>query len=136
MSDDAAPPRSAEGFRPATARLVSGAFALAKTRLELLGVELAIERHRLQSLIVLSIAGAILATFALVTLSVLVVAYFWDTDRYLAILGLGAIYAVLAALAFLRARGLVHDGPAPFASTVAEFEKDRARIAGETPASP
>lgn len=135
MNEDAQA-RPAEGLRPASARLVAGAFALAKTRLELFGVELAIERHRLQSLIVLSIAGAILATFALGTLSVLVVAYFWDDNRYFAILGLGAIYAVLAALAFLRARALVHDAPAPFASTVAEFEKDRMRIAGEAPPPP
>lgn len=136
MADDAAEARPAEGLRPASSRLVAGAFALAKTRLELIGVELAIERHRLQSLIVLAVAGAILATFAIGTLSVLVVAYFWDSSRYFAILGLGAIYAVLAALAFLRARGLVHDAPAPFASTVAEFEKDRARIAGEKTPSP
>ena len=134
--DEPAHERAAEGLRPAASRLLASALGLARTRLELAGVELAIERRRLQSMIVLAVAGAILATFAVGTVSVLVVAYYWDSYRYLAILGLAAIYAVFALIAFSRAKTLVHDAPAPFAATIAEFDKDRARFAGEPPAAP
>lgn len=128
--------RRDEGLRPAVSRLAAGLLGLARTRLELASVELAIERRRLQTMIALAVAGAILATFAVGTVSVLVVAYYWDSYRYLAILGLAAIYAVFALIAFSRAKTLVHDAPAPFAATIAEFDKDRARFAGEPPAAP
>lgn len=131
--DGVAPERPAEGIKPAATRLVQSALTLAKTRVELVGVELAIERRRLQSMLVLSIAGAILATFAVGTLSVLVIAYFWDSYRYPAIFGLGVLYAVLAILAFARAKAAAHEAPGPFAATIAEFEKDRARLSGEPP---
>jgi uncharacterized membrane protein YqjE len=131
--DGAAPERPAEGIKPAASRLIQSALALAKTRVELAGVELAIERQRLQTMLVLAIAGAILATFAVGTLSVLVIAYFWDSYRYPAIFGLGVLYAVLATLAFARAKAAAQEQPGPFAATIAEFEKDRARLAGEPP---
>lgn len=131
--EGAATERPAEGLKPAASRLVASALALTKTRLELVGVELAIERRRLQAMLVLAIAGAILATFAVGTLSVLVVAYFWDSYRYPAIFGLGVIYAALALLAFARAKGIANEAPGPFAATIAEFEKDRARLSGEPP---
>ncbi|MBE7522260.1 MAG: phage holin family protein [Burkholderiales bacterium] len=134
--DEPAHERAAEGLRPAASRLFASALGLARTRLELVGVELAIERRRLQTMIVLAVAGAILATFAVGTVSMLVVAYFWDSYRYPAILGLALLYAVLAALAFARIRSVVHDAPAPFAATIAEFDKDRARLAGGTPPAP
>src|SRR5512147_1416429 len=113
--DGAAPERPAEGFKPSVSRLVQSALALAKTRVELAGVELAIERQRLQTMLVLAIAGAILATFAVGTFSVLVIAYFWDSYRYAAIFGLGVLYAVLATLAFARARAAAQEQPGPFA---------------------
>lgn len=134
--DDVGRERPAEGLRPAVSRLAAGLLGLARTRLELASVELAIERRRFQTLIVLAVAGAILATFAVGTVSVLIVAYFWDSHRYPAILGLAAIYAVLALVAFSRAKTLVHEAPAPFAATIAEFDKDRARFAGEPPVNP
>lgn len=134
--DDAAHARSAEGVRPSASRLVASFIGLARTRLELAGVELAIERQRLQSMIVLAIAAAILGTFAVATISVLVLAWFWDSHRYAAIVGLAAIYASLAGIAYFRIVSLVRDAPGPFAATIAEFEKDRARLAGETPPAP
>lgn len=128
--------RPAEGLRPAVSRLAESTLSLVRTRLELLGVELAIERRRLQAMIVFAVAGAILATFCVATVSVLVVAYFWDSYRYPAILGLALLYAILAAIAFARIRTAVHDAPVPFAATIAEFDKDRARIAGGAPPAP
>ncbi|CAG0971155.1 hypothetical protein BURK1_01230 [Burkholderiales bacterium] len=135
MSDDArAGPES--GLAPSIRRLVAGALGLARTRFELAGVELALERERVQSLVILAVAGAVLATLAVAAISLCIVAYFWDTYRYAAIAGLAAVYGVLAAFAFARAASIVRSAPTPFSATIAEFEKDRALVAGERPPGP
>lgn len=134
--DDAGAGERAPGLKPAAARLAAGVLDLARTRLELAGVELAEERERVKSLLALAVAGAVLATLAIAAISILVVAYFWDTYRYAAILALAVVYAALAAFAFSRASAVVRRAPAPFAATIAEFEKDRAALAGERPRVP
>ena len=125
-----------EGLKPATMRLVTGAIALLRTRLELAGVEWAEERARLTTIVALGVAGAVLATLAVATLTILVVAYYWDSHRYLAIAAVAAVYGALAAIAILRIASIVRRQPTPFAATIAEFEKDRARLAGLRPPSP
>ena len=134
--DDAGAGERAPGLKPAAARLAAGALDLARTRLELAGVELAEERERVIALLVLTVAGAVLATFAVAAISLVVVAYFWDTHRFQAIAAIGAVYGVLAALAFARASSIVRRAPSPFSATIAEFEKDRSAFAGERPPAP
>ena len=121
------------GLRPALLRLVAGGLALARTRLEIAGVELAEERRRLASVVAFASAGAVLATLAVAALTLLVVAYYWDSHRYAAIAGVVVVYGALAGLAFSRAAAIVRRQPTPFAATIAEFEKDRAILAGERP---
>lgn len=126
------------GLRPALLRLAAGGLALARTRLELASVEWAEERRRLASVVAFAAAGAVLATLALAALSLLVVAYYWETHRYAAIAGVTIAYGALAAIAFARAAAIVRRQPTPFAATLAEIEKDRAILAGapSRPASP
>jgi uncharacterized membrane protein YqjE len=128
MDDDFEHP--AAGLKPAASRVAASVLGLVRARLELVSVELAEERGRLQSLVVLAVAAGILAALAIAVASLAVVVYFWETYRYLSIAGLAAIYAVLAALAFLRITSIVR-GEMPFAATIAEFEKDRSRLAGD-----
>jgi uncharacterized membrane protein YqjE len=125
-----------EGLKPATMRLVTGALALVRTRLELAGVEWAEERARLTTIVALAAVGAILATLAIATLTILVVAYYWDSHRYVAIAAVAAVYGALAAFALLRIAAIVRRQPTPFAATIAEFEKDRARLAGTRSPAP
>jgi uncharacterized membrane protein YqjE len=120
----------AAGLKPATLRLLAGAVALARTRLELASVELAEERARVTSIVVFAAAGAILATLTVAALTLGIVAYFWDSYRFQAIGALVVVYGVLALLAFRRARMIVTRQPTPFSATLAEFEKDRAILAG------
>ena len=122
--------RGGAGLRPAALRLLAGAVALARTRLELASVEFAEERNRLATLVVLAAAGAILATMAVVALTLGIVAYYWDSYRYESIGALVVVYGALAAFAFLRAAAIVKRQPTPFAATIAEFDKDRALLAG------
>ena len=53
-----------------------------------------------------------------------------------AIAAIGAVYGVLAALAFARASSIVRRAPSPFSATIAEFEKDRSAFSGERPPAP
>ena len=124
------------GLKPAFQRLVAGGLALARTRLELASVELALERARFTSIVAYAVAGSVLATLAVAALTLLVVAYYWDTHRYEAIAALVAVYGALAAFAFLRVSSIVSRQPTPFAASIAELEKDRAILAGERPPSP
>ena len=124
------------GLKPSLQRLVAGGLALARTRLELAGVEWAEERQRLASVVALAVAGAVLATLAIAALTLFVVAYYWDTHRYAAIAAVVVVYGALAAFAFLRAAAIVRRQPTPFAATIAELEKDRASLTGQRPPSP
>ena len=135
MDETAGDARSPE-LKPALLRLVAGGLAIARTRLELAGVEWAEERQRLASVVALAVAGAVLATLAVAALTLFVVAYFWDTHRYEAIAGVVVAYGALAAIAFVRAAAIVRRQPTPFAATIAEFEKDRAVLAGRRPPAP
>jgi uncharacterized membrane protein YqjE len=129
--DDAGAEGRAAGLKPSVMHL-----GLVRARLELAGIELAEERERVIALLVLAVAGAVLATFAVAAVSLVVVAYFWDTHRYQAIAAIGAVYGVLAALAFARASSIVRRAPSPFSATIAEFEKDRSAFSGERPPAP
>jgi uncharacterized membrane protein YqjE len=116
------------GLRDSLARLTANALSLVHTRLALAGVELAEERDRLKSQLTLLVVGVVAAGFTLLSASIFVIVYFWDTHREGAIIGLTLFYAVIAAWALLRATTIRRDAPAPFSATLAELEKDRQRF--------
>jgi uncharacterized membrane protein YqjE len=124
------------GLKPALQRLVAGGLSLARARLELASVELALERARFTTILALAVAGAVLATLALAAATLLVVAYYWDSHRYEAIVALVVVYGGLAAFALLRAGAIARRHPTPFAASIAELEKDRRWLAGEPPPAP
>ena len=124
MNDSAATP----GLRDSLSRLTANALSLVHTRLALAGVELAEERDRLKSTLGLLVVGVVASAFALMSASAFVIAYFWDTHREGAIIGLTVFYAVIAAWALWRATSIRRDAPPPFAATLAELEKDRQRF--------
>ena len=119
---------SSPNLRDALARMAANAVSLVHTRLALAGIELAEERDRIKSQLALFVVGAVAAGFALLFASILVIAYFWDTHRERAILGLVVFYGVIAAWSLWRATNARRDAPAPFSATLAELEKDRHRF--------
>ncbi len=123
----------APGLKSAVARFAGSALALARTRLELAGVEFAEERERLQVRLALLFAGVLLLVFALLGLATFVVVLFWETNRFAAILGASATCAVAGVVLVLRARAIGRDAPAPFSATLAEFDKDRQWLTGRGP---
>jgi uncharacterized membrane protein YqjE len=124
-SDDA-PYRG--GLSDALGRLGGSLLALLRTRLELATVEFEEESERVKQMVVLVLCGVLLAQFALLFASLLVIAYFWDTNRLAAIGGVTLFYAGLAVLAFARLKQHLRDKPAPFSASLSELGQDAAAL--------
>jgi len=112
-------------------RLVGSAIGLLQTRLELVGIELAEEKERLMGVLFLGLAAMMLATMALISLTVLIAIAFWDTYRWQALAAITALYAVSGIVCALKARSGLRDAPTVFEATLAELEKDRDLFRGK-----
>ncbi|KMQ80791.1 putative transmembrane protein [Candidatus Burkholderia pumila] len=106
-------------------RIISSAFAIFETRLELIGIELQEEKERLIGVLFLGLAAMMLALMALISLTVLIALFFWDTYRWQALGGITLLYALIAIGCGLRACSNLRDEPNMFDDTLAEFRKDR-----------
>ncbi|WDD96481.1 phage holin family protein [Burkholderia sp. FERM BP-3421] len=113
-------------------RLLGSVFALLQTRLELIGIELAEEKERLLAVLFLGLAAMMLATMALISLTVLIAIAFWDTYRWQALAGLTSLYAIAGLVCALKARAGLRDAPSVFETTLNELEKDRALFRGKS----
>jgi uncharacterized membrane protein YqjE len=97
---------------------------LLRTRLELLGIELADEKERAARMAMLGALALLFAGLALLMVNVLVLAWFWDSHRYLAIIGLVVAYGGIALLCVLRLQTAVASRPLMFEATLAELKAD------------
>jgi uncharacterized membrane protein YqjE len=116
-------------LRGSLARLADALIGLARTRLELATVEYTEERARVGQQLALLLAGVGCVLFALFFAAAAVVIYFWDTNRFIAILGVIAFFTVAGAVLLWRRSEIAETAPTPFAASVAELEKDRAALA-------
>jgi uncharacterized membrane protein YqjE len=119
---------AAPGLKPALARLAESLVGLARTRAELAGVELVEERERLLLRVALLVGGVVVVALAALFTGLFIVALFWDTHRLGAIAVVALLYALGGALMIGRSKAIGREGPAPFAATFAEIEKDRVRL--------
>ncbi|SAL11478.1 phage holin family protein [Caballeronia humi] len=106
-------------------RILSSTFAIFETRLELLGIELQEEKERLIGVLFLGLAAMMLTMMALITLTVLIAIFFWDTYRWQSLAGITLAYVLVAAFCGLKARNGLRDAPNMFDETLSEFRKDR-----------
>lgn len=118
----------APGLRAALARVAAAALGLVATRAELLGVELAEERERLTQRLALAAAGGALCAFAALYAGAFVIVLFWETHRLAAIAAVGVVHAAAGAFLLVRAKNLGAGAPPPFAASLDELRKDRARL--------
>ena len=116
-------------LRGALARLADALVGLARTRLELATIEYTEERARIGQQLALLLAGIGCLLFALFFAAAAVVIYFWDTHRFVAILGVVIFFAAAGALLLWRRAEISQISPVPFAASVAELDKDRAALA-------
>lgn len=98
--------------------------SLLRTRLELFGIELAEEKTRAAELAILGALAFTFGALALLMLNVLVLAWFWDSHRYVAIIGLVAVYAAGSLLCVSRLAAMIRARPPMFEATMAELKSD------------
>ncbi|VVE01370.1 membrane protein [Pandoraea terrae] len=106
-------------------RIASSLLEIARSRIELIGIELTEEKERLLGVAFLGLAAMLLGMLALVVLTGLIIVLFWDTWRWQAMTVIVVVYVLLAAWCAARARTILREAPMPFEATLAEFEKDR-----------
>lgn len=105
---------------------VAGALvALSRTRLELLGEELRVERSRLLCLLAALFAAAAFLLLALLVASVAFTLYVWPGEqRYLALAVLALVYALLGAAAALWLMMRLHRDPPVLRATLGVLGDD------------
>jgi len=130
MGDDGSGQSPPRDLRGATARLGASLLGLVRTRLELASVEFAEERDRVQQQLTLLIAAMATFMFAALFAATWVIVYYWDTYRLTAIAIVAIVFAGTGAVLLLLRSQAAKAAPSPFAATVAEFERDRAVLAG------
>jgi uncharacterized membrane protein YqjE len=105
-------------------RLAHSALAMARTRLELAGLELAQERDRLMQVALFGFLGVIALGVALLCGTAVLVIYFWDSSRLLAISLMTLLWLGLGVAALWQARSLLRAAATPLAQTLAELRQD------------
>ena len=101
---------------------------LVRVRGALFALELREEMARRKDLMVLAVIGAIFLHMALVLLTFLVVAVFWDTHRIAAIGAMAMLYLACGAIVFGKLRAKADATPVPFAATLHELDQDLADL--------
>jgi uncharacterized membrane protein YqjE len=97
---------------------------VARVRGSLFAIELAEEVERRKRLLVLAAICAAFLQMALVLLSLLVAAVFWDTYRITSIAVMAIVYVACGYAALARMRHESAASPAPFAASLAELDQD------------
>jgi len=116
-------------LRESVASLLAALVGSVRTRIDLASVEYAEERSRLGQQLALLIAGLGCLLFAVLFVALGVVAWYWDTHRFAAIIGVIVVFAGTAAALFWWRSEVSRTAPSPFAASLAELEKDRAALA-------
>lgn len=116
---------SAQGGIFGAMRGIGPAFiALIKTRIELLGIELAEERSRLGVIAILGAGALLCAGMLLLLANLFVLAWFWDGHRFQAIAGLIVLHGAGLAACALAIKARVDARPPMFEATIAELKAD------------
>lgn len=129
MDDGGPPPGIVQSLR----RLAATALALVVTRGELAAVELSEARDRIAGWALAALIGGVLLLAALLTVSLLVAAVFWDSYRWQAIGLLALAYGAAGTWLIARVRREVNAAPPLLSATLAELARDRAALSsGDT----
>ena len=128
---DGARGSSRRGLSGALAQLGAALLGLARTRLELVTLEVDEARTRATEQLVLILVAGLFFAFAVLAASALVVVLLWDTHRIAALCGVTVAYVVFGLIALWRLSVKRQTGSPSFAGTLAELERDRAWMANE-----
>lgn len=120
---------TSKGLLASLTALLATLVAIAQTRLELLSTDLEAERTHLFSLLVWMLISLSCLAVGLMLGALLLVVVFWDTHRLLVLSLLTGTFLLAGIAAWVFARYQVSCKPRLFASTLAEFHKDRRELA-------
>jgi uncharacterized membrane protein YqjE len=112
-----------EGIFASIKNLAATFVAMGRTRLELLGNEIAVEKQRFLSLILLSQALVFCLAIGVILLLALIALLFWD-QRLLVVAVMAMFFLGLAGFLYVAVRRLLHPRESAFASSLAELEED------------
>ncbi len=104
------------------------ALELASVRLELLVVDLEIQKRHLADVLLRMLLGALLLGLGMTLLVGFVLLLLWDQHRLVAIGGLAAATLAAGVWLLLAARRQLHQGAPVLATSSAELRRDRAAL--------
>jgi uncharacterized membrane protein YqjE len=128
MASAPAPQPAKPGLLASLRKLGSTLVAILHTRFELFAKEFERERTRVMRLLLVGVIALFFFCLGVITLTLFVIVIFWDTHRLIAIGAVTAVYLGIAVGLALYAKSEAGRGARPFASTIAEFKKDRDRF--------
>lgn len=111
-------------WRASLRRMTGSLLGLARTRLELLAVEVQEEKVRALNLVIWLAVAVALGTGGVLLGLGAVALWLWNLAGFAGLVGLALAAMASAAALLWRIRRRIQSGPAPFAETMAEFEKD------------
>jgi uncharacterized membrane protein YqjE len=124
MSVAAPGPTASGGLSGALRGMVATLGETLRVRGALLAVELREEAERRKDLLMIAALAAVFLHMALLVLTAVVAAAFWDTHRLGALALMGALYLACGAVALIRLRVSAAASPAPFAASLGELHRD------------
>ncbi len=113
------------GLRDSLGRLAQASLALVRTRAELAALEFAEQRDRAKRRVLLLAIAAAGFAMSWIAACALIVAYFWDSHRMMALLVIAAAHLAVGIAALWRLDVRRRADPPPFSATLAELERDR-----------
>jgi uncharacterized membrane protein YqjE len=133
MSDtgQSASPDSQRGLFAGLGALFHNAMGLVFARAGLAALELAEARDALIRLLLLSACGLLMAGFALILWSALLIYLTWSTLGWSILLLLAILYTGLAWLFLRSARAILEQGKLGMPATIAELRSDREALFGK-----
>jgi len=111
------------GIFASVKNLAATLVAIGRTRLELLGNEIAVEKRRFLGLLLLSQALMFCLALGVMLLVALVAFLFWD-QRLLVVAIMATFFLGLAGYFYMAVQRLLHPPEPVFASSLAELEED------------
>ncbi|HUY83116.1 MAG TPA: phage holin family protein [Steroidobacteraceae bacterium] len=105
-------------------RILATLLDLARTRIDLIAVEVEEQIEHAAKILLWGIAAVFFGSLALLLLAFTIVIAFWDTHRMLAAAGVTAAFALAAAAAGLSVRRRLRQRPRVLSATSAELKRD------------
>jgi uncharacterized membrane protein YqjE len=113
-----------QGLGATTRDLIQNIIGLIAARLSLAALELSEARDAALLVIALALSAFMAASFAVITLSALLVVLTWDALGWRIVLILTLAYAGIAVVLVKQIRRIIYEGRLGFPATVAELKKD------------